>query len=622
MYRTPGAPFSLQQLLTHVKNHVPHDRVNDFILYETIQRFLTLHPLRAAEAALLHAMCLLTLRREWVHALFGKNFNYIITHDDIKDLAQSLNIKKSFNKLALFLAVGLNFETTATSLMQRMTVQGKFEIEQQYAWRHPKLCPLALAVCLGHERMIQRLLDADPAYIQRIGNHTLTKLLLLAADFEHRRVFRTLLVATRGYQLLCGFSATAYDGTPESFSPAPLCKLILAKESDTVVFIYTHGIDVDEPIANDGSTAIAYAIATHNLWLTDALIRLHADVDAYFTVKAPWSHYAAHKLLSVTPIMMAACYGNEDIVRLLVEKAHADIELRDSGGQSALDFAFACAKEHIAVYLMQRGATLTRPTFTAVALPHLMLYLAEARHPSHKITHWDSTVVLPIAAKAPLKSSWEIALSSPKPDVALQLLQRGMPFDKGATLMAICIEWKNTSDWFSLLRLEQLMHMLAYVLWMTPHHTVDNIIYRQEYPISYYFAAHLAYLEQWVKLIQHGITHFPIDTHEHGAKKIVRIAHPRVYTFSNSPAHAPKPLFLESKPPALQQRALSFFLMHCIQLAKNDGRAVSPLQSTVIFYFHLHFLLVNNQPIYPQIERELIEAFNPPLPSSSPRQNP
>lgn len=85
------------------------------------------------------------------------------------------------------------------------------------------------------------------------------------------------------------------------------------------------GANLNEPSGVNGWTPLHHAVHNNQPGSVRVLLELGADADA----RVPHS---------VTPLMMAAGYGYDAIVRILLEH-HADLSLKDFHGETAMDYA-------------------------------------------------------------------------------------------------------------------------------------------------------------------------------------------------------------------------------------------------------------------------------------------
>lgn len=99
---------------------------------------------------------------------------------------------------------------------------------------------------------------------------------------------------------------------------------------------------------SDGFLVIHRAAWQGNLDLTRLLLRNGAAVDAAGGAKQR------------SPLILASMRGHSDIVALLVEEGHADIDFRDKEGLSAVEHAALLGKDVVVKYLMERGADCTK----------------------------------------------------------------------------------------------------------------------------------------------------------------------------------------------------------------------------------------------------------------------
>lgn len=103
---------------------------------------------------------------------------------------------------------------------------------------------------------------------------------------------------------------------------SPLMIAAIQGQLDIAKLLITRGADVNKP----GWTALHYAASRGHVEVMHLLLENHAYIDA----ASP---------NNTTPLMMAARYGSDQAVRLLLEEG-ADPLLKNDHGMTAIDFAY------------------------------------------------------------------------------------------------------------------------------------------------------------------------------------------------------------------------------------------------------------------------------------------
>ncbi len=107
--------------------------------------------------------------------------------------------------------------------------------------------------------------------------------------------------------------------------PSPLASAARVGDLAGIRRLVKEGADLNEPSGVNGWTPLHHAIHKNQIGSVRVLLELGADVNA----RVPHS---------VTPLMMAAGYGYDPIVRLLLEH-NADPTIKDVHGETAIDYA-------------------------------------------------------------------------------------------------------------------------------------------------------------------------------------------------------------------------------------------------------------------------------------------
>jgi len=107
--------------------------------------------------------------------------------------------------------------------------------------------------------------------------------------------------------------------------PSPLAGAAREGNLDGIRRLAQSGANLNEPSGVNSWTPLHHAIHKNQPGSASMLLDLGADVNA----RSPHG---------VTPLMMAAGYGYDPIVRILLDH-HADQALKDVHGETALDYA-------------------------------------------------------------------------------------------------------------------------------------------------------------------------------------------------------------------------------------------------------------------------------------------
>lgn len=196
-----------------------------------------------------------------------------------------------------------------------------------------------------------------------------------AADFAKAAKFDN--VSEVKYLLSKGVSPNAVDA-----SGNPMLILAIRDKSDNVIELLLNDKKTDVDLSNkSGETPLMIASIEGNLPLVKTLVlKNKAMVD-----HIGWTplHYACAKghlevaqfliangsiidsmsLGNTTPLMMAVQSGNEQLVKLLLDKG-ADIQIRNANGLSAIDIADIYEKPWIAEGLRSRWLKLYKQPYT------------------------------------------------------------------------------------------------------------------------------------------------------------------------------------------------------------------------------------------------------------------
>ena len=110
-----------------------------------------------------------------------------------------------------------------------------------------------------------------------------------------------------------------------SVPPSPLASAARAGDLDGIRHLFNAGASLDSPSGVNGWTPLHHAIHKNQAGSVKALLELGAEVNA----RSP---------NDVTPLMLAAGYGYEPIVLILLDH-RADPLLKDGHGETAIDYA-------------------------------------------------------------------------------------------------------------------------------------------------------------------------------------------------------------------------------------------------------------------------------------------
>ena len=106
---------------------------------------------------------------------------------------------------------------------------------------------------------------------------------------------------------------------------SPLTLAVRAGDVDQVRALLVHGADANRPVGVNGWPPLMHAVHKNQLGTAEVLLEHGADINR----SSPEG---------MTSLMMAAGYGNDDMVDLLLRHG-ADPRLKTKDGATALDFA-------------------------------------------------------------------------------------------------------------------------------------------------------------------------------------------------------------------------------------------------------------------------------------------
>ena len=121
--------------------------------------------------------------------------------------------------------------------------------------------------------------------------------------------------------------------TNESGESILACALRAGCDSELLMLLIESGADIFD-FDDEGVSIFDMAITYNNIEMVEYLISKGLDINK------------TNRKSGFTSLMAAACYGRIDIAKLLLNSG-ADLELRDSKGFSAIDFARKMNKKSI-----------------------------------------------------------------------------------------------------------------------------------------------------------------------------------------------------------------------------------------------------------------------------------
>ena len=143
-----------------------------------------------------------------------------------------------------------------------------------------------------------------------------------------------------------GLALLAVAGAALAAANGPsLPELAQGGQTQEALALIDQGTDVNAP-ADDGSTALLWAVHRDDRVLVERLLKAHADAKAA-------NRYGA------TPMSEAALYGDPAVIELLL-KAGADPESADSTGQTALMVVAHTNNVQAAELLLRHGCASQR----------------------------------------------------------------------------------------------------------------------------------------------------------------------------------------------------------------------------------------------------------------------
>jgi ankyrin repeat protein len=120
---------------------------------------------------------------------------------------------------------------------------------------------------------------------------------------------------------------TACNAAPRAAEFSDLCNAVRAGDTASIQQLVAKGADPNAPAGGNDWTPLLHAIHKHQNASVAALVAAGADINR-----------AGRD--GVTPLMMAAGYGYDDTVQLLLQRG-ASATLKSPDGESALDWAMA-----------------------------------------------------------------------------------------------------------------------------------------------------------------------------------------------------------------------------------------------------------------------------------------
>jgi tetratricopeptide (TPR) repeat protein len=138
-----------------------------------------------------------------------------------------------------------------------------------------------------------------------------------------------------------GVNAKGYgESRPRHLSSySPLMNVIMSGDKPEIVeFLLNNGADVNEADYK-GATPLHLAAKYDAIKTARVLLAHKANVEAVCAVVDPGVFDAANVDHHLTPLLVAAQNNKMDMVRLLVEEGHANVEAENSDGNNAADVA-------------------------------------------------------------------------------------------------------------------------------------------------------------------------------------------------------------------------------------------------------------------------------------------
>jgi ankyrin repeat protein len=170
---------------------------------------------------------------------------------------------------------------------------------------------------------------------------------------------------------------------PNNTRCSPFINAIENKDVEIVKLFVDAGVNVNMAEGAFQDTAIIHAVISKDLEITKILLEAGADIYQENRVGiSAWQgvclsgdpdflklfidhganvriKFIYKKVKDVTPLMLAASKGPLDSIKFLL-KADAEIEAKDSNGETALDYAISKGKIEVADYLKQRLSRLSK----------------------------------------------------------------------------------------------------------------------------------------------------------------------------------------------------------------------------------------------------------------------
>lgn len=241
--------------------------------------------------------------------------------------------------------------------------------------------------------------------------------------------------------LLLNKGADVNNSTRNGYTALFIAVINLVSDPKIIGNLIGHGADVNAKSSVEGWTPLLYA--TKKIFLSEPVV-IRQLIDAGANIND-------HNVFGETPLMYAAAFASDEVVKYLLEKG-ADTRLINNDGESALHFATKLNDEG---YLESAKASWNESmqmlggavTFYEEGKPVFDNYLKENRQVRPKVVRllleYDADIN---AATAVGLTPLQYAISAHNFDIVNLLIQRGATLDIGDETPLMTAVWCNQID--------------------------------------------------------------------------------------------------------------------------------------------------------------------------------